>query len=167
MPGSPWKGPASAARTSMAATRPGHKNWKPNTETEKTETEQIRLFFGYQSAETELISVFGFLFRFKPKTGILLDCTVLSRFLHLTLWIWLHGSCWALDYCIVYLCWTALLCCQTFVLCSCVVFCSKPNESAENICILLYCALKWTDHDICISLYYVVRAILFVFGFFG
>ena len=62
----------------MAATRPGHKNWKPNTETEKTETEQIRLFFGYQSAETELISVFGFLFRFKPKTGILLDCTVLA-----------------------------------------------------------------------------------------
>jgi hypothetical protein len=56
--------------------RPGHKNRKPNTETEKTGTEtektgteQIRLLFGYQSAETELISVFGFLFRFKPKTG--------------------------------------------------------------------------------------------------
>jgi hypothetical protein len=56
--------------------RAGHKNRKPNTETEKTETEiektgteQIRLLFGYQFAETELISVFGFFFRFKPKTG--------------------------------------------------------------------------------------------------
>jgi hypothetical protein len=45
---------------------------------------------------------------------------------------------------------TTLLWCQTFVLCSCAVFCSKPNESAlrtfvlhcYNICILLYCALK-------------------------
>jgi hypothetical protein len=46
-------------------------NRKPNTETEKTgtETEQTRLLFGYQSAETEISSVFGFLFWFKPKTG--------------------------------------------------------------------------------------------------
>jgi hypothetical protein len=55
--------------------RPEHKNQKPNTETEKTGTEtektgteQTRLLFGYQSVESELISVFGFLFRFKPKT---------------------------------------------------------------------------------------------------
>jgi hypothetical protein len=59
----------------MGNTRPGHKNRKPNTktektgtETEKTGTEQTRLLFGYQSAETEISSVFGFLFRFKPKT---------------------------------------------------------------------------------------------------
>jgi hypothetical protein len=60
---------------SSPTTRPRHKNRKPNTETEKTGTEtektgteQTRLLFGYQSAETEISSVFGFLFRFKPKT---------------------------------------------------------------------------------------------------
>jgi hypothetical protein len=51
--------------------RTGHKNRKPNTETEKTRTEtektgteQTRLLFGYQSAETEISSVFGFYFGF-------------------------------------------------------------------------------------------------------
>jgi hypothetical protein len=56
--------------TLVVGFRPGHKNRKPNTETKKTgtgKTGQIRLFFGYQFAETGLISMFGFLFRFKPK----------------------------------------------------------------------------------------------------
>jgi hypothetical protein len=53
----------------MRDTRIGHKNRNNRNRNKKTETRQTELFFGYQHAETELISVFRYFIRFKPKTG--------------------------------------------------------------------------------------------------
>jgi hypothetical protein len=48
------------------ATRARHKNRKPKTETEKTETSQTKVFFGYHSSKTKVNFGFWFFVWFKP-----------------------------------------------------------------------------------------------------